>query len=156
MTEQNPPPGWYPAPHDPANLDRYWDGTEWSQQVREAHETGYVAQVRSLPLWIKLVIPAFTVAVILGTHAGVSGGSIQTVQQAAVTFENYELSKGAAGPLHLVKCTPSQEVFSCSGVEYKGKTVPLSRNLSATVESNGSVTAERSDPALPAGRIRRY
>lgn len=31
MSDQNPqpPPGWYPAPGDPAGTQRYWDGAAW-------------------------------------------------------------------------------------------------------------------------------
>ena len=64
MTEQNPPSGWYPSPHDPAHLDRYWNGVEWSQQVRVGEEPGLMAQLRSLPLWVMVVIPTFVVTVV--------------------------------------------------------------------------------------------
>ncbi len=131
--------GWYPDPRDPANLDGYWDGGAWSGQVRKAFEPGYVEQLRTLPLWMKLVVPAFVAAVVLGSHAGVSNGSVKTVSQAAAAFEKYELRKGVSGPLRLVKCTPSQEAFECRGAEYKEKGHSTSRNLTAIIEPDGSV-----------------
>ncbi len=140
LTDQTPPPDWYPDPHGPASLERYWDGAKWSKKVRAVQEEGFVAQLRSLPLWVKLVIPAFMAAAIVGSQPGGSPGSVKSDQLAATAFEKYELRTGATGPLHLVECKPSLETYLCSGVEYTGKDAPLSRNLSATVEPNGSVT----------------
>lgn len=100
-----------------------------------------MAQLRGLPLWVALVITAFIAASILGSRPGGTPAAVQTVGQAATAFENYELKKGAAIPLHLVQCRPSLETYLCSGVEYKAKDMSLSRNLSVTVEPNGSVTA---------------
>jgi hypothetical protein len=33
MTETNVPSGWYPDPHG-LNCERFWDGTEWTQETR--------------------------------------------------------------------------------------------------------------------------
>ena len=35
------PPGWHPDPEAPATLERYWDGTGWTDDSRPA---GYVTQ----------------------------------------------------------------------------------------------------------------
>ncbi len=32
MSEQSPPPGWYPDPADPAQY-RYWDGAGWTSEA---------------------------------------------------------------------------------------------------------------------------
>lgn len=151
MTDQTPPPDWYPDPHGPSNLERYWDGAQWSQQVRVAPEEGFLEQLRSLPLWIKLVVPAFIAAVIVGSAPGGSPGSVKSDQLAATAFEKYELSAGATEPLHLVECKPSLETYLCSGVESTGKDASLSRNLSATVEPNGAVTAVNLSGLRPEG-----
>ncbi|HVZ85661.1 MAG TPA: DUF2510 domain-containing protein [Polyangia bacterium] len=33
MTQQQPPAGWYPDPHDPAQ-QRWWDGSQWAPQTQ--------------------------------------------------------------------------------------------------------------------------
>ncbi|MCX3059766.1 DUF2510 domain-containing protein, partial [Streptomyces beihaiensis] len=42
-----PPPGWYPDPGDPS-VERWWDGTEWTQHRRAPGAgTGAVAPARA-------------------------------------------------------------------------------------------------------------
>lgn len=139
VTEQNPPPDWYPAPHDPAGFDRYWDGTEWTGDIRKAQEPGFLEQIRSLPLWVALVVPAFVAIGIFWSHPEVSNGSIKTVHQAVLAFEKHELRQGIPGQLSRVECRPGQEAYSCSGVESHGKDVLLKRGVFAKVTPGGSV-----------------
>lgn len=140
MTEQNPPPGWYPSPHDPAHLDRYWNGVEWSQQVRVGEEPGLMVQLRSLPLWVMVVIPAFVVTAVLMSHVEVPHGPVRTARQAVLAFKRYEVHKGIREPLHLVKCKPGQEAFSCTGAEHQSRKVLSGGDLTAIIAPSGRVT----------------
>ncbi len=139
MTEQNPPAGWYPSPHDPAHSDRYWNGLEWGQQVREAKEPGLTAQLRTLPIWVMLLVPAFVVTAALASHAEFSYGPIRTDRLAVKVFRKYELRRGATEPLHLVKCKPGQEAFSCTATEYMAKKVAQEKDLTAIIAPSGTV-----------------
>lgn len=38
MTDASPAADWYPDPHE-ASRERYWDGTQWTQQYRSASHT---------------------------------------------------------------------------------------------------------------------
>jgi len=64
-----PGPGWYPDPRKPTR-DRYWDGSEWTDQTRKGKNSGIRAVYGRLPRWAQFAIPIVILLIVVGAAAG--------------------------------------------------------------------------------------
>ena len=55
----NPTPGWYP---DASGQTRWWDGTQWTEQVQPVQRTGF-ARWRSSPAGVVVLVVGAVLAV---------------------------------------------------------------------------------------------
>jgi Protein of unknown function (DUF2510) len=73
VTEQPPPPGWYPDPDQPQVQQRYWDGAAWTDQrapLASADEpSGWIIAIGYLGSIV--VIPGLMVAAYLHARRSV-------------------------------------------------------------------------------------
>lgn len=69
MNSSPPGPGWYPDPRKPTR-DRYWDGSQWTDQTRKGKSGGFRAAFGRLPRWAQFAIPIFALLVVVGAAAG--------------------------------------------------------------------------------------
>ena len=63
------PAGWYPDPRKPTQ-DRYWDGSQWTNQTRKAKGGGLVGAYRRFPTWVQIGLPIIVVLILIGAVAG--------------------------------------------------------------------------------------
>lgn len=97
-TAQNAPPGWYPDHANPA-LQRWWDGTQWTEHVQHAYVAGggVPAQELLAPagtewntpwIWLVIALPFIPLIPLLFTDFAA---------RTAVTFGNGTMAGGTLG-----------------------------------------------------------
>jgi hypothetical protein len=64
-----PAPGWYPDPRKPTQ-DRYWDGSQWTDQTRKGKSGGFRAAYGRLPRWAQFAIPIVVLLIVVSAAAG--------------------------------------------------------------------------------------
>jgi hypothetical protein len=64
----NVPPGWYPDPDRPQS-QRYWNGTNWTDQIAPLPEPSATRQMKATPIitWPKAAVFIGVAAIIVGT-----------------------------------------------------------------------------------------
>ena len=87
MASSPPGPGWYPDPRKPTR-DRYWDGSQWTDQTRRGQGGGGArAAYGRLPRWAQIAIPIVVILIVAGAVAGgeESDNSTETAAESSAT-----------------------------------------------------------------------
>lgn len=89
MTQPNPP-GWYPDPQR-RELHRYWDGTQWTDQTREAEPEQKKRNLRYLAIIGVIIVAIVVVSIIVNgqsdSEEDANRGAATTTAAAPVTSE---------------------------------------------------------------------
>lgn len=103
---QRLPPGWYSDPRNSAQ-ERYWDGSDWTNQIRNPPKTsggsgsGVIGWYRRLPKWVQIGAPIIVVLIIIGAVAGggekKKSGSSESNNSASETKPVDSTSSGGGG-----------------------------------------------------------